>query len=333
MAKHKILVTGATGLVGGNLARLLVQEKGEQVKLLVRSSSDTKGIDDLEVEKIQGDITDPESIKAALADCDRVYHAAALVSMWNGYLETMRKINVQGTVNVMQASLDAGIQRVVYVSTVDTIGMRSRENPSDENVGYDYAQYRNAYSLTKHEAHLMVQNYFYQGLPVVTGCPTYMIGAYDIKPTSGTMLLECYAGKTLLYPGGGNNFVDVLDVCHGLISACEKGKPGETYILANSQGNLSYREMFTLIAEVVGGRKPLGPMPKWLAVAGGYGIELAGKVTGKPQELNAAAARMGFQPHYFTPQKAIRELGLPQSDLRSAIKRAWDWFTNNGYVK
>ena len=333
MAEHKILVTGATGLVGGNLTRLLVREKGERVRVLVRPTSRTLGIDDLDVERVEGDITDPPSLARAVKGCDRVYHAAAWVSMWNGRLAAMRKINVEGTAGVMQAAADAGVERVAYVSTVDTIGMRSRENPSDEQVPYAYGQYRNAYSLTKHEAHLKVQEFAARGLPVVTGCPTYMFGAWDIKPTSGRMILECKAGKTLLYPAGGNNFVDVVDVCHGLVACCEKGKAGETYILANGEGNLDYREIFTMIAEIVGGRKPIGPLPKPLALAGGYAADLMGKLTGKTMEINSASARMGYQPHYFTPRKAVEELGLPQNPVRDAIQRAYDWFRDHGYVR
>ena len=328
----KILVTGATGLVGGNLTRILVKERGEAVKVLVRKSSVTKGIDDLDVERAVGDITDPQSLAAAMDGVDRVYHAAALVSMWNGYLETMRTINVGGTVHVMQAAQDAGVERVCHVSTVDTIGMRSRENPSDESVPYDYAQYANAYSLTKHEASVKVGEFAAGGLPVVTGCPTYMFGAWDIKPTSGTMILECKAGKTLMAPDGGNNFVDVEDVCHGLIAACEKGTPGEKYILANKDGNLDYMQVFSLIAGIVGGRKPIGRLPYAVAVAGGWVSETVGRLVGKPQEINVAAAKMGYRPHYFDPSKAIRELGMPQSPVQNAIKRAYDWFSANGYV-
>jgi dihydroflavonol-4-reductase len=332
MAGHKVLVTGATGLLGGNLARLLVR-RGEAVKVLVRTGSNTRGIDDLPVERVQGDVTDRASLVRALCDCDRVFHAAALVSLWRGAVAALRRVNVGGSVNVFQAAMDAAIERVVYVSTVDTIGMRSRENPSDEDVPYEYAQYRNAYSLTKHEAEQQVRRFVERGLPIMVGCPGYMFGAYDVRPSSGRMILECRAGRTLLAPTGGNSFVDVLDVCQGLIALAERGKPGTRYILANTQGNLSYREIFSLIAEVVGGRKPIGPAPRALAMLAGYLTDLAGTVSRTPMQFNSAVARMAFQPHYFSAARAIGDLGLPQSPLRGAIRRAWEWFVANGYAR
>ncbi len=332
MGGHKVLVTGATGLVGGNLTRLLVQEKGERVKVLVRESSKTLALDDLDVERVSGDITDPSSLARAMEGCDRVYHAAAVVSMWNGLLDAMRRVNVGGTVNVMQAAMDAGVERVVHVSTNGVIGMRSRGNPADETVPFVYEQYGNAYSLTKREAHDTALTFAGKGLDVVIGCPTYMFGAWDVRPTSGKMILESKAGRVLFYPPGGNNIVDVLDVCRGLILACEKGRKGEAYLLANREGNLSFREIFTLIAEVIGSRRPIGPMPGWLLMGVGYTADAWGKLTGRAPEINSASVRLSFRPQYFTPKKAIDELGMPQSPVAEAIRRAFEWFGEYGYL-
>jgi dihydroflavonol-4-reductase len=332
MSKEKILVTGATGLVGGNLTRLLVQEKGEQVKVLLRASSNTMALDDLGVERVIGDITDPESLKRATEGCNRVYHAAAVVSNWNGYRKAMKQINVVGTANVMQSAMDAGVERVVHVSTNGTIGMRTRDNPADETVPYLYEQYGNAYSLTKRQAHDTVLAFVKKGLNAVIGCPTYMFGAWDVRPTSGTMILESRAGRVLFYPAGGNNIVDVLDVCHGLILACERGRTGEAYLLCNQDGNLSYREIFDLIADVVGSRRPIAPLPRWLAMGAGYALDAWGKLTGAAPEINSASMRVSYRPQYFTPRKAIEELGMPQSPIADAIRRANDWFRENGYL-
>jgi len=333
MGGNKILVTGATGLVGGNLTRLLVREKGERVRVLVRGASNTLALDDLPVERVPGDVTDPSSLKSAMEGCNRVYHAAALVSNWNGYLQAMKKINVEGTVNVMQAAMDSGIERVVHVSTNGAIGMRSKEDPADETEPYNYEQYRNAYSLTKHEAHRKALSFAEKGLDVVIGCPTYMFGAWDVRPTSGTMVLECKAGKTLFAPPGGNNIVDVLDVCHGLIQACEKGRTGEAYLLCNKDGNLTYNEIFTLIADVTGSRRPLMTAPRFAVMATGYAMDVYGKMTGLAPEINSAATFVSCQPQYFTPQKAIKELGLPQSPVKEAIRRAYEWFLEHGYLE
>jgi len=240
MSGHKILVTGATGLVGGNLARMLVQERGEQVKVLVRAGANTVALDDLDIEQVQGDLTDPASLALAMQGCDRVYHSAALVSMWNGHLEQMRRVNAGGTVNVLQAAMDAGVQRVVHVSTNGVIGMGTREAPADETAPFDPAAYGTAYSVTKREAHDAALDFAARGLDVVIGCPTYMFGPWDIKPSSGTLIIESARGKLKLYPPGGNNIVPVADVCRGLVLACERGRTGEAYLLASQDGNLSY---------------------------------------------------------------------------------------------
>jgi len=329
---HKVLVTGATGLVGGNLARLLVQEKGEAVKALVRASSSTLALDGLDVERVGGDITEPDSLARAVKGCDRVYHAAALVSNWNGYLEAMWRVNVQGTQNVLEAAMNAGVARLVHVSTNAALGMGRRDRPADETEPWAYEPFGSAYSLTKRRAHELATAYARRGLDVRIGCPTYMFGAWDVKPTSGTMILEAARGRTLLYPTGGNNIVDVLDVCRGLILAGEKGRRGEAYLLCNREGNLTYREIFNLIADTVGGRRPLAPLPRRAASAAGRVIDVWARLAGKAPEVNRAALSSSYRFQYYTPRKAIEELGMPQSPVAEAIRRAFEWFREHGYA-
>ncbi len=305
MSGNKILVTGASGLVGGNLVRILVKEKGEQVKVLLRDSSNTLALDDLEVERVAGDITDPASLDRAMEGCNRVYHSAAHVSMWNGHLEEMRRVNGGGTVKVLEAAMNGGVERVVHVSTNGVIGLGSRESPADETAPYVQEEYGTAYSQTKREAHEAALAFADKGLDVVIGCPTYMFGAWDVRPTSGTLILESAAGKLKLYPTGGNNVVSVLDVCHGLILACEKGRTGEAYLRANQEGNLSYQEIFNLIADVVGSSRPSGPLPRWLSMGVGFAADAWAKLTGSTPQINSASMRLTFKPQYFSAQKAI----------------------------
>ena len=157
-----------------------------------------------------------------------------------------------------------------------------------------------------------------------------MIGEWDVKPSSGQMIVQVAKGVAVGCPGGGNNFVDVLDVCEGMRLAMEKGKTGESYILANDQGNLTYREFFTLTAKVVGASPPRFVIPYPAAVLGGYAMDVLAKLLRFEPDVNSVTARMGYAPHYFTCQKAIRELGLPQSPIERAVKRAFDWFTKHG---
>ncbi len=328
----KTFITGATGLVGGNLVRALVT-RGEAVRALVREKSNTVALNGLEVERVQEDIRDIDSLARALKGCDRVYHCAASVSQWRGNLPISKEINVKGTINVLEESLRAGVERVVYVSTVDTLGLSRRESPADETASHEsMAKFRNPYVDTKYEAERRALEFVKKGLNLVVVNPTYMFGAWDVKPSSGLMILEVARGMAVGYPGGGNNFVDVEDVVQGMILTMEKGRSGEKYILANREGNLTYREIFTLIARVVGVKPPRFRIPYPVALMGGYMSDIYGKLTGAEPQINSVTARLGYAPHYFSPAKAIKELGIPQSPVEGAVRRAYEWFKKYGYL-
>jgi len=329
----KTLITGATGLLGGNVVRHLCARGEGGLRVLVRESSKTLALEGLQVERVFGDIRDRASMDRAVAGCGRVIHCAASVSQWRPNLAMMKQVNVEGAANVLEAALAARVGRVVYVSTVDTLGLSSREHPADESSEHEsLAAFKNPYIDTKFEAEQRARAIAAKGLDLVIVKPTFMIGEWDVKPTSGQMILQVARGRAVGYPGGGNNFVDVLDVAEGIRLALEKGKPGESYILANAQGNLTYREMFTLIAEKVGVSPPRLRIPYPLAVGAGYLFDLSGRLFGFEPDVNSVTARMGYAPHYFTPAKAIRELGMPQSPLEPAIERAYRWFRERGML-
>lgn len=327
----KTLVTGATGLLGGNLARLMVAQGRGEVRVLVRKRSNPAALEGLPVEVVFGELRDRESLAKAVRGCDYVIHCAASVSQWRPNLKMMKEVNVGGTVNLLTEALAQGVQRAVHVSTVDTLGLSSKDRPADEDWPHEsLAQFRNPYIDTKYEAEQKARELAAQGLDLVIVKPTYMIGEWDVKPTSGQMIIQAAKGLVLGYPGGGNNFVDVLDVCHGILLALDQGKSGESYILANRDGNLSYREMFTLIAKVTGRRAPFFKIPYALAVGAGYVFDAGGVLLRREPDVNSVTARMGYADHYFTPEKAIRELGLPQSELEPAVRRAFEWFKARG---
>lgn len=327
-----VLITGATGLLGANIARVLA-ERGYSLRVLVRKSSNLKALEGVKAELCHGDVTDKDSILKALDGCKYAVHAAALVSMWAGHLKQMEEVNVGGTKNFLEACKTYGkLEKIVHVSTVDAIGMRSRENPSDEAVPWDYSQYRNGYALTKKKAQDIALSYASEGLPVVIVNPTYMFGAHDTKPSSGQMIIEVVKGRARFYTTGGNNFVDVLDVASGVANVLEKGKIGELYILGNDSYNLTYKEIFELIADVTKSPKPIAPLPKPLALFGGFALDKISMLFNKPTSISYASAFMGYQPHYFTSKKAQRELNLPQSPVERAVERAYKWFKENGYL-
>ncbi len=329
----KVLITGATGLLGGNTLRLMAADKRFELRALVREKSNRAAFAGLDAEPAPGDIRDRASLDKAVKGCEYLIHAAASVSQWRPNRAMMREVNVEGTRNVLAAALAAGVKRVVYVSTVDTLGLSSLERPADETCEHEsMAAFGNPYIDTKYEAEQAALEIARQGLDLVIVKPTYMIGEWDVKPSSGQMVIQVAKGRAPGCPGGGNNFVDVLDVARGIVLALEKGRAGEAYILANRDGNLTYREMFTLIARVAGVRPPYFRIPYPLALAAGYGFDLAGRLLGFEPDVNSVTARMGYAPHYYTPEKAIRELDLPQSPLEPAIKRALDWFRERGMV-
>ena len=329
----KTLITGVTGLLGGNLARVMAEEGGSELRVLVREKSNQAALAGLTVERALGDIRDRAAVERAVAGCERVVHCAASVSQWRPNRAMMREINVTGTVNVLESAREAGVRRVVYVSTVDTLGLSTRQHPADESAGHEsMAAFRNPYVDTKYEAEQRAKEIAAKGLDLVIVKPTYMIGAYDVKPTSGQMIIQVAKGRVPAYPGGGNNFVDVLDVAHGIILAMERGRPGESYILANRDGNLTYQEMFALIARVVGASPPRMRIPYPAALAGGLLFDVAGRLFGFEPDVNSVTARMGYAPHYFTPAKAIAELGLPQSPLEPAVRRAYEWFKSQNMI-
>jgi dihydroflavonol-4-reductase len=329
----RTLITGVTGLLGGNVARVMAEDGRSELRVLVRESSNQAALAGLEVERVFGDIRDQAAVARAVAGCERVVHCAASVSQWRPNREMMVEVNVTGTANVLEAARRAGVSRVVYVSTVDTLGLSSLEHPADETCEHaSMAAFGNPYVDTKYAAEQRAKAIAAQGLDLVIVKPTYMIGAYDVKPTSGQMIVQVAKGRALAYPGGGNNFVDVLDVARGIILAMDQGRAGESYILANRDGNLTYREMFTRIARIVGAKPPRWLIPYPAALAGGLLFDLAGRLLRYEPDVNSVTARMGYAPHYFTPAKAIAELSLPQSPLEPAIARAYQWLKSQNMI-
>jgi dihydroflavonol-4-reductase len=328
------LVTGATGLLGGNLVRTL-HAAGHQVRILVRKNSKTFHIDDLkDVEKIEGDITDAASLDSAFEGVDQVFHCAATVSMWPAMDQQMVAVNIDGTQNIIDATEKYKVNRLIHCSSVDGIGLpENGTTPSNENTpwNWDRLGHENGYARTKYESQQLVLEATKKGrIDAVIVNPTYMLGAYDPKPSSGQMILEVAAGKALGYTSGGNNFVDVEDVAEAMITAAAKGKTGEMYILGGK--NMSYKEIFTLIAEVLGVAPPRFPIPYGAARCGGWFGDLHGAVTGKEPSINTTTVQMGYVNHYYDPSRAISQLEMKQSSVRGAIERAVQWFRQESYL-
>jgi dihydroflavonol-4-reductase len=321
------LVTGATGLVGNNVVRMLV-ERGERVCALVRDPGD-KSLAGLPIELVQGDVCDGEAVGRAVAGVDRVIHSAARVHLgWSG-LELQQSVNVEGTRNVAKAARKAGV-RMVHVSSVDALALGSRAQPADEECPAE-GSVQCPYVVTKREAERALVELIAEGLDAVIVNPVYMFGPWDWKPSSGRMILEVAKGWALLAPPGGNDFADVRDVAAGILTAAERGQRGRRYILGGEP--LSYLEAWRMIADVVGVR---GPRRKMLApglfIAGRFG-DLWAKIRGVEGDINSAAIAMARLEHHYSYARAAAELDYRPRPARDAVEAAWKWFVDHGYAE
>jgi len=324
------LVTGASGLLGANLVRGLCA-KGRHVRILVRKTSKIQHLDDLpNLEKVEGDITDYDSLVTAMRGVEYVYHCAARVTVQQKITAPIWQTNVVGTENVILAAKATGIGRLVHCSSVDALGLPTDDQPVNEETlwNWDHLGLDNAYARTKYESHQRVLQAAVTGLDSVLVCPGYMFGAFDIHPSSGQMILDLAKRVIVPIPLGGNNFVDVEDVVEGMISAACQGSSGETYILGNC--NLTYDQIFTCISSILGKR-----FTKLRLSQGSLNFladSLLGweKLSGREYSINSTLIRLGNVQHYYDSSKAIRALNFPQRPVENAIERAIFWFKQQG---
>ncbi|MBI4300874.1 MAG: NAD-dependent epimerase/dehydratase family protein [Chloroflexi bacterium] len=328
----KALVTGATGFIGSNVVRELLAA-GHEVRVLVRPGADTRNIDGLPVETAIGDLLDIESLRRAAQGCDALFHVAALYSLWAPNAQVVYRANVEGTVNVLTAALEAGVQKAVYTSSVATISPSRNGRPSAEDAPFYEEDLIGAYKQSKYVAEQEALRFTDKGLPVVVVNPSAPVGRGDIKPTpTGRIVLDFLRGRMPGYVDTGLNVVDVEDVAKGHLLAYEKGKVGQRYILGNS--NLSLKEILVTLAQVAGRKAPVLKIPYWAALATAYGDEfVTGRIRGKEPQISVDRVRLSRKHMYYDAGKAVRELGLPQTPVEEAFAKAVAWFRDNGYVR
>ncbi len=322
------LVTGATGLVGNNVVRLLV-DRGEKVRVLIRQESLPAALEGLQVEVVRGDVCDPASLEPAFQGVDRVIHAAAHVHIGWRRGELQREVNVEGTRNVAAAALTAGA-RMVHVSSIDALGIGSLETPVDENTLVN-GELACPYVITKREGERVVLDYVARGLNAVIVNPGFMLGPWDWKPSSGRVLLKMATGWGIIAPPGTNSYCDVRDVAAGIVAALERGRTGQRYILAGK--TLSHMEAMRIFAGVTGVKPPnrvaIRPTIKAIGAVG----DLVAWVTGHETEVNSAATGMSLLPKNYSSARAEAELGYHTRDVAESAADAWAWFKQHGYVK
>jgi dihydroflavonol-4-reductase len=333
----KCFVTGASGFIGANLVHELVA-RGHRVKVLVRSGSDLRGLRGTDFETVEGDLNQAELLRASIRECDWCFHAAASYHLWLPDYRPMYAANVEGTRKVIEAAAAAGCRRIVYTSTVGCIGLPKlldgRLVPSNEDSPVSEGQMSNPYKHSKWQAEQVALQLAKKGLPVVIVNPSAPVGPRDVKPTpTGQVIVDFMNRAMPAYLDTGLNYVHVRDVAIGHILAAEKGRVGERYILGNAEGNWTLKESFQVLEEITGLRAPSVRVPYFVALIAAHINETVSKFTGKPPKAPLAGVRMAKYKMFFSPAKAIRELGLPQTSPRQALSDAVDWFRQNDYVK
>ncbi len=328
----KTLVTGAAGFVGSNVVRELLK-KGSEVKTLILKGSDTSNLEALknDIEFADGNILDKASIKSALHGCDTVYHIAALYSLWKPDPKIFYDINVNGTKNVLEASLEHGVNKVVYTSTIGVIGAYGPDSVVDETADFNLWDTGDHYVRSKHLAEREAIKFFEKGLPVVIVNSGVAIGIRDVTPTpSGKSIIDIVTGKMPAYIDGGINVADVEDIAQGHVLAEEKGKPGERYILGNK--NLTIKEFSELVAKIAGVKPPSFKMPYLPLLGLGFVFENISKLTKKEPQTSVAAVKLGSRYMFCNSSKAVNELGLNQTPTEETIEKSITWFREHGYV-
>jgi dihydroflavonol-4-reductase len=327
----KAFVTGATGFVGSHVARVLA-ERGADLRLLVRPSSNLKNIEGLTAERVVGDLRDPGSLEKAMSGCDVVFHVAADYRLWVRDPEQMYKANVEGTRALLKAAKKSGVRRVVYTSSVATMGFTSNGQLADESSPVSLDSMIGPYKRSKFMAEQVAMEAGRKEMDVVTVNPTTPVGDHDIKPTpTGRIVVDFLKKKFPAYVDTGLNLVDV-DVCaRGHIEAFEKGKSGERYILGGE--NLTLKQILDRLAAITGLPSPTIKVPYVVALATGVVDEVfTGRIMGKEPRATIDAVRMGKKKMFVTSAKAEREIGWKAVSVDAALQRAVDWFRANGYA-
>jgi len=326
----KTLVTGGTGFLGRAVVMELLAA-GRKVRVLARQP-DHPALTGLKVEVARGDLRDPSSLATAVTGCRRVFHVAADYRLWVPDPEVMYAVNVQGTKDLLAAAAEAGVTRMVYTSTVGTLGNPGDGTPGTEETPVSLNDMVGHYKRSKFLAEQAVLEAARQGFPVVLVHPSAPVGPWDARPTpTGQMIVDFLQGRMPAYLETGLNLVHVRDVAQGHLLAEEKGRGGEKYILGNQ--NLSLSEIFQMLADITGLPAPRVRLPYWPILALSYLDEFwATHISHKPPRMPVAAVKMAKKFMYFDNRKAVRELGLPQTPVRQALKDAVAWFQEEGYV-
>ena len=331
----KAFVTGATGFLGSHVARVLA-DQGAELRLLVRPTSNLKNLEGLNAETATGDLRDAASLERAIEGCETVFHVAADYRLWVRDPDEMYRSNVEGTRAILEAARKNGVRRVVYTSSVATVGFNSHGNPdaqpANEDSPVSLADMIGPYKRSKFMAEQVAMEAGRSGLHVVTVNPTTPVGERDIKPTpTGRIVVDFLKRKFPAYVDTGLNLVDVRECARGHVAALEKGKSGERYILGGE--NLTLKQILDELGKITGLPSPSVKLPYVFAFAAGLVDEaITGGILRREPRATVDSVRMGKKKMFASSAKAERELGWKIVPVEAALRRAVEWFRANSYV-
>jgi dihydroflavonol-4-reductase len=325
MTDELTFVTGATGFIGSHVVRLL-RARRDRVRILARDPNRAENIEGLGCEIVMGDLRDAASLVRCVQGCRWVYHVGADYRLWSRNPQEIYASNVAGTRNLLSACCEAGVEKVVYTSTVGTIGMRPDGVPTDEDTPVALDEMIGHYKRSKFMAEQVALEFAHSGLPVVIVNPTAPVGSGDIKPTpTGKIVLDYLRGRLPAYVATGLNIVSVEDVAQGHILAESKGKIGERYILGGE--NLTLQEILEILARICGSRMPRFPMPWFVALIAAYLDQFfMGTILRREPSIPLEGVRMARHKMFVSSAKACRKLGYNPRPAEQALREAVDYF-------
>jgi dihydroflavonol-4-reductase len=327
----KVLVTGADGLLGSNLVRELL-DHDFSVRVFIQPGSKSKTLEDLPLETSSGDLLgDEDSLKEAMSGCDAAFHCAAITDQWADP-DLVWKVNLEGTRKVLDACLAAGVKKLVFVGSASSYRFGTMDKPGDETGPFP-DQYRGiAYMESKHKASELVREYVRdKGLDAVIVAPTFLMGPYDARPSSGELVRQFIIRGLKFTSPGGRNFVYAGDAAQAMVSALTKGRAGESYIMGGE--NLTYMDFFGKVAKIAGMDPPKIILPRGAILFGGAMGSLIGKITGRPVKINLNIAKLSLFGTYYSPAKAVKELDMLQTSIDKAIRESIESLKEYGHLR
>lgn len=328
---ERVFVTGANGMLGSHICRLLV-ERRYMVRAICLKGVSTDTINTLPIEVLMGDILDNSFLMDAMKDCEYVIHVAAMTNVWPRRLPFLREVNIEGTKKVVAVAEQYGIKRFVHVGSASSFDHGTKLQPGSEHSKYAGWKHGMDYLDSKYEAQEWLLEKYRKGkFPALIINPTFMVGAFDSGPSSGQLLINLYKGKLPGYTGGGKNFVCTRDVATAIVNGLSMGRLGECYIAGNE--NLSYKEFFIKASDVMRRKFKLNRLPMFLVLMVGAVASVQARLSGKKPKISYGIAKFSGLNQYFSPQKARNELQMPQTPIETGITEALSWFKEHRYIQ